>query len=107
MWCAPRLWRSEFSNVLAVYLRQGAIDLDQALALSALAEHRIGELTYEVPPPEVLRLVNSSTCSAYDCEFVALAQDFGVPLITEDRKVLKQFPTIAMDMKTFLSQADA
>jgi PIN domain len=33
VWAAPRLWRSEFRNVLAVYMRRGPLALDQALQL--------------------------------------------------------------------------
>jgi predicted nucleic acid-binding protein len=31
MWAAPLLWRSEFRNVLAVYMRRRLLSLDQAL----------------------------------------------------------------------------
>ena len=37
-WAAPPLWRSEWRNVLAGYLRRGVLDLDQALALQQQAE---------------------------------------------------------------------
>ncbi|MCD6138747.1 MAG: hypothetical protein J7J91_09345, partial [Deltaproteobacteria bacterium] len=30
-WSAPFLWRSEFRNVLALYLRKGLINFDNAL----------------------------------------------------------------------------
>jgi predicted nucleic acid-binding protein len=44
----------------------------------------------------VLSLAAQSGCSAYDCEFVALAQDLRVPLVTTDRQILKAFPTVAV-----------
>jgi predicted nucleic acid-binding protein len=44
---------------------------------------------------DVLRLVQQSKCSAYDCEFVALARSLNVPLITMDKQILKDFPTTA------------
>ncbi len=43
-------------------------------------------------PVQVLSLVNRSDCSAYDCEFVALARGLGVPLVTMDRKLAASFP---------------
>ena len=48
-----------------------------------------------VDPMLILDLVASSTCSAYDCEFVALAQELGVPLVTTDKQILRDFPRIA------------
>ncbi len=103
-WCAPGLWRSEFNNVLAIYFRRQRIDLSQALALAASAERRLGRHEYRIPTPQVLELVARSSCSAYDCEYVALAVDLGLPLVTEDRRVLEQFPTIARSMERYLSE---
>ena len=47
-------------------------------------------------------LVNDSKCSAYDCEFVALAQQLNVKLVTEDKKIISEFSDIAVDIDTFL-----
>jgi len=38
--------------------------------------------------------------SSYDCEFVSLAKEAGLPLITEDKKILREFPEIACKMQT-------
>ena len=47
-------------------------------------------------------LAAASTCSAYDCEFVALAQNLGAPLVTVDRQILSQFPEIAVSLDAFI-----
>jgi predicted nucleic acid-binding protein len=49
----------------------------------------------------VLTLATRSRCSAYDCEFVAVAQDLGVPLVTTDRQVLRAFPSVAVRPEAF------
>ncbi len=46
---------------------------------------------YEVASFQVMELVASSECSAYDCEFVALAEDLGIPFVTADKKISKHF----------------
>ncbi len=51
-----------------------------------------------VQSERVLRLVESSRCSAYDCEFVSVAQQLGVPLITADWALLKAFPALAQPL---------
>ena len=51
---------------------------------------------------QVLALAAASTCSAYDCEFVALAKDLNVPLITVDKQVLSQFPEVATPLAEFV-----
>jgi len=45
---------------------------------------------YEVSSARILGLVAASQCSAYDCEFVSLAQDLDVPLVTADGRVLRR-----------------
>jgi predicted nucleic acid-binding protein len=69
--------------------------MDQAIDLM---RHR----EFDVSSLQVLELAAASTCSAYDCEFVALAQDLGVPLVTVDRQILDQFPQIAVSLDSFV-----
>lgn len=102
-WIAPILWCSEMRNVLALYLRKSLITLEEALNLQAEAEALLQDREYEVGARDVLTLVDRSSCSAYDCEFVALAQSFDVSLVTMDRKVIDAFPDIAMSLGAFLA----
>ena len=65
------------------------------------AEHLLAGREYSVASTSVLHLALRSGCSAYDCEFVALARDLDVNLITTDRQVLKAFPDTAMSPEDF------
>lgn len=103
VWAAPILWQSEFRNVLAMYLRQGQLVLSDALELVAEAESLLSGSEYRVESGQVLSLVAVSRCSAYDCEFVALAQELGVPLVTSDRQLLGAFPSVAVALDSFSS----
>jgi predicted nucleic acid-binding protein len=102
-WAAPLLWRSDFRNVLALYLRQDLLSLEDAHQIMDEASRLMRGMEYEVASLRVLSLVASSACSAYDCEFVALAQDLGVPLVTADRHILDQFPEASISLDTFVS----
>lgn len=95
-WAAPMLWRSEFRNILAGYFRRGDLSLAQAKAIQAEAEALLTGNEFEVESDAVFELVQSSNCSAYDCEFVVLARKLGVQLITMDGKLLKAFPETAV-----------
>ena len=94
-WAAPVLWRSEFRNILAGYLRRGSLGFDQALAIQAEAESLLAGAEYEVDSRSVMTLVKDSDCSAYDCEFVVLARQLGISLVTMDGKLLRAFPEVA------------
>ncbi|MEE9493322.1 MAG: hypothetical protein V3W04_08100 [Gammaproteobacteria bacterium] len=58
---------------------------------------------YEISSAHIMQLVNTSSCSAYDCEFVALAQYLDIPLITADKKILGEFPKVAKSLDTYLA----
>lgn len=102
-WIAPLQWRSELRNVLALYLRKELLALDQAYAVQSEAEALLADAEYEVPSLDVLKLVQESECSAYDCEFVALAKRFNAKLVTADKKILKEFPSIAISLPAALA----
>ena len=97
-WVAPVLWRSEFRNILAGFMRRGALSFEQAYAVQREAESLLSTREYEVDSYAVLELVKTSDCSAYDCEFVALAAKLGARLATMDKKVLRNFPAIAFSI---------
>ncbi len=92
-WAAPILWRSEFRNILAGYMRRKAISFEQANSLQREAESLLEGAEFEVESSAVLELVRDSDCSAYDCEFIALAMKLDTKLVTMDRKLLRAFPT--------------
>jgi len=101
VWTAPLLWRSEFRNALIGLVRKDALALDEALSMVDEAERWLAGREYSVVSRHVLTLAEKSGCSAYDCEFVALAQDLAVQLVTADRQILKAFPTIAISPSAF------
>lgn len=102
-WAAPVLWRSELRNVLALYLRKQLLTFEQAHAIQSEAESLMAGQEFEIPSREVLRLVNTSDCSAYDCEFVALARSLDTRLVTADKKLLKTFPDTAISLQAALA----
>ncbi len=101
-WKAPLLWRSEFRSVLSQYLRKGILSLDEILLITQQAEKLLDDNEYKISSAHILQLVNSSRCSAYDCEFVALAQYLDIPLITADKKILEEFPKTAKSLDLHL-----
>jgi predicted nucleic acid-binding protein len=97
-WAAPTLWRSEFRNILAGYMRRKAVTFDQACSLQREAESLLAGAEFAVDSSAVLELVRDSDCSAYDCEFIALAIKLNTKLVTVDKKLLREFPTRAIGL---------
>jgi predicted nucleic acid-binding protein len=91
-WAVPLLWRSEWRNVLAGYLRRGELDragVDERLSAAAAL---VRDREFLVEDHMVFDLVASSACSAYDCEYLALAVTLDTPLLTFDGRLLADFP---------------
>jgi predicted nucleic acid-binding protein len=101
VWAAPVLWRAEFRNVLAGYLRKKLLTEAEANAAYLDAQKDLGAHEFTVPTERILELVLASDCTAYDCEYVALAQDLKVPLVTTDKQLLRAFPKTAVALEKF------
>ena len=95
-WAVPVLWRSEFRNILAGYARRKILTFEQACSLQSEAESLLSGAEFEVDSRAVLELVRDSDCSAYDCEFIALAIKLNTRLVTADKKLLRAFPALTM-----------
>lgn len=95
-WASPRLWRSEFRNILATYMRKNLLSLEQANTIFTSANDLLSNNEYEVSTLQVLQLAHDSGCSAYDCEYVALAHHLKLPIFTADKALLKAFPEVAV-----------
>jgi predicted nucleic acid-binding protein len=95
-WFVPPLWRSEFLNVLAGTMRHRSLAQDKALTVYSKAAQMLQGREFEPSPGRVLDLVQRTGCTAYDCEFVAVAEELGVPLVTMDAQILKCFPDRAV-----------
>src|SRR5215208_833109 len=100
-WIVPPLWQSEFRNVLAAYIRRGmaASEAKQVMenALETLENRQI------IPSYEkLLDLIAESDCTAYDCEYIALARQLNIELVTADKQLLNRFPDCAISLEEFI-----
>ncbi|HEX9276139.1 MAG TPA: type II toxin-antitoxin system VapC family toxin [Casimicrobiaceae bacterium] len=102
-WHAPILWRSELRNVLTAYLRRGLMSREQIVRILDAADRVLAGSEHTIADELVLDVVASSPLTAYDGEFVALANALSVPLVTADKAVLKAFPDRALTMEAFVS----
>jgi predicted nucleic acid-binding protein len=100
-WAVPHLWRSEFRNVLLGAVKRKALTLESAAAIARETENQFEGREFAVESAQVLMLATVSGCSSYDCEFVALARELGVPLVTNDREIIKAFPQVAVALERY------
>lgn len=80
-------------------MRQGFLSVENAYLLMKEAEDFMQQNEYEMNSLRILEIASSSGCSAYDCEFIALAEFLNVKLYTTDKKILNTFPDISVSLK--------
>ena len=100
-WAVPLLCRSEVRNILTLYMRHEGMSLSQAQVTMEKAEMLWRNREFAVPSDAVLEATSRHNVTAYDAEFVVLARQLGVPLVTFDQHVRKAFPNIAVDPAEF------
>jgi predicted nucleic acid-binding protein len=103
VWAAPPLWRSEFCNALAGFIRVEGLPPSGAIEGFDRATQFVEE--HAVESRDVLRLIPESRCSAYDLEYLALARSLRVPLLTFDRQLLEAFPAVAVSPRDFIDRS--
>ena len=101
-WITPPLWQSEFRNLLSGYMRRG-MALEQAQKIMENTLWLMEERQIVPNSNRVLALAANSACTAYDCEFIALAEQLGVRLVTADKQLIKAFPDIAISLEDFVA----
>jgi predicted nucleic acid-binding protein len=104
-WLAPRLWRWELRNVLATTMRVRLLSLSDALAAFAAAEQLVEDADLEPSVEDCLRVAARGRISAWDAEFVCVAEALGLPFVTADRRLCKAFPECAVALEEAVSSS--
>lgn len=105
-WFAPILWGSEFRNIVATQIRAKRMTLKQGLGSYLAAKELIAGRSEPVNGRQVLEISAASGASAYDCEYVWLARELRVPLVTFDRKLRDLFPEVAVLPEEFTAESE-
>lgn len=100
-WRLPPLWRSEFLNVLTTTVRADVLDEAAAHATWRAALALFGRCEEQPEGGEVLATACRARISAYDAQFVVLAQRHQVTLVTGDGALVKRCPEVAVSIEAF------
>lgn len=104
-WIVPQIWPHEFTNILATYAKTGGLLQSECLATwhdaFRLMDGRIVATNFL----EAMDLAVRLKMSLYDAEYVHLAIERAIPLITEDKKLRDAIPQQAFSMKNYLAKA--
>ena len=89
--------------MLRQHLVRGTLGFADAVWIAEKAEAVMEGREYAVRSADVLKLVEQTGHSSYDCEYVALAEAEGVRLVTGDRAVVRRIPDVAVLLEDFVA----
>lgn len=102
-WAVPVLWRHEFLNVLVTRQRVDKLTAaivqqawSQAEALFSQCEHRVSESA-------ALSTAIRHSITAYDAQYLTLAEALDAPLITEDQALRRASSSRALGLRGALA----
>lgn len=101
-WTTTPLWQHEFLNVLATMVKQGNRTVADALHLWHQAQALMLNQEKTITLSEALILATTHGISAYDAQYLTLAERLNCVLITEDKRLVQKFPDSAMTIQAFL-----
>jgi predicted nucleic acid-binding protein len=102
LWVAPLLLPYELLNVLAKYVHRGDISRDEATRVFRRGISMVELSVIKSEPVAILQMSEQSGCSTYDLEFVWLAIELGIQLITADKQVLASYPNTTSALDQFV-----
>lgn len=104
-WTAPSLWRYELANALVTAMRLRGLTLADAVGAFAEAERLVVDAELVPGLAERLELAARGRISAYDAEFVAVAQVLDLILVTADPRLALAFPERVRLLAEFVGEA--
>lgn len=103
-WLVPELWRHEMLNIAASYAKFTQAGLTRVAAVWEQADAQFGSRSRPVNMTEALRLAAKFGISAYDAQYVLLAQELNVWLVTQDKKLRAAVPDRTLSLRDALTR---
>jgi predicted nucleic acid-binding protein len=103
-WTAPPLWRIELRNVLATAMRLRGLPRARAIEIFEAAEPFVLDAPIEPSAADCFDLVERGGITAYDAEFLFVAERLDLPFVTADRKLARAFPTRVVPLAEFATR---
>jgi predicted nucleic acid-binding protein len=100
-WIAPVLLRHELLNVFGNYIRKASMSRDRAIRLyrRAISIVRFDERTAD--PIAIFRLVEEKRLTAFDAQYLWLAYETKLKLVTADRALIAADSNVVVHIDDF------
>jgi predicted nucleic acid-binding protein len=102
-WRVPFICRYELTNLLATYVRAGGLAETSALRHHESFVALLSNIEVPVDPGASLHIAIRSSITAYDAEYIAVAESLNVLCVTEDVKLRRALPTRTRSLAQMLA----
>jgi predicted nucleic acid-binding protein len=103
-WHAPLLWRAEMLSVLVQACKSEMLTSAQAASVLEMAMSHMANREHISDEAVVLQTAVARNISAYDAQFIALALELQVPLVTSDKRLLASCRDVAVSPASFVER---
>ena len=104
-WVVPPLWRFEFTSAITTLVRGRALNETQAIKAIGAADQLASGREMEVEQLAAFRAAIRYDLSAYDGQYIALAERLNVQCVTGDARMLRNVPIVAVSVADFVQRA--
>jgi predicted nucleic acid-binding protein len=101
-WRTSPLWRIEFTSAAVKMIRGGVVDEAEATAALALASREMSPRELHAPQAAVVRLALATGVSAYDAQYAAISERFGIRCVSADASFVKKAAPLAVSLSEFI-----
>lgn len=103
-WIVPGLWRHEMLNIAANYATFTQSSTARVAAAWESADAQFAGRIHAVDMGSALALAVKHGISAYDAQYVALAQELNVWLVTQDKKLRDAMPSLTLSLRDAMAK---
>ena len=103
-WVAPLLWRFEFTSAVTTLVRGSALNVAQAETAIREAEQLMAGRDARVDQTAAFRAAMTYNLSAYDGQYVALAEQLRIHCVTADARMLRNAQRVVISLADFVSR---
>jgi predicted nucleic acid-binding protein len=101
-WLVPPLWRYEVTSALASFVRNRVMTRDDAVRALAEAAELVAGRESPVDQARALRAALDFGISAYDAQYIALAQERAIACVTSDGPLARRAVGVAVLLNEFV-----
>jgi predicted nucleic acid-binding protein len=104
-WFASPLWRFEMHHTLLKHIRARQFPVLECESVMTKASALLADRERQASTTQVLQAAMIYKISAYGADYLALAQQLRVPLVTFDQKLVRAAPGLALLPADFIARS--